>query len=143
MARRLRTALALTAAALLTPILFAAPAAAGNAHFVDDTVQAAREGDALTVTGKIAGLGDEPQVHVVLTATASCINPGGQHPQAGNKETVTAEGDFPVQNGRAEFSLTVVAVFQPSCSPPMSVAFTDVTVSDVTSGISLGLPGVF
>jgi hypothetical protein len=142
MPRRLRITLALIFA-LLTPAFFAAPALAGSAHFVDDTVHAARDGDALTVTGKIAGLGDEPQVHVVLTATASCINPGSQHPKAGNKESLTAEGNFPVQGGKADFELTATAAFQPSCSPPMSVAFTDVVVSDTTSGISLSLPGTF
>jgi hypothetical protein len=34
------------------------------------------------VTFKEAGLGNEPQVHVVLSATALCINGGGKHPPA-------------------------------------------------------------
>jgi hypothetical protein len=69
-------------------------------------------------------------VHVVLSATALCINPGGHHQKAVNKESVSAEGDFPVQNGKADFTLSVSAVFQPACSPPMEVRFTDVTVTD-------------
>jgi hypothetical protein len=56
---------------------------------------------------------------------------------------VTAEGDFPVQNGKAEFTLSVTATFQPECSPPMTVAFTDVTVTDTTNGLSKSLPGSF
>jgi hypothetical protein len=134
--RRLLFVLAVTAAAVLLP---ATAALAGSAHFVDDTITAARTGDSLTVSGKIAGLGDEDQVHVVLTATAACVNPGGNKPSAANKQTVSAEGDFPVQNGKAEFSLTLTATFQPACSPPMTVRFTNVTVTDETNGISRNL----
>jgi hypothetical protein len=138
--RRLLFILAVSAAAVLLP---AGVALAGSAHFVDSTVTAARVDDSLTVSGKIAGLGDEPQVHVVLTATASCINPGDNKPQAANKESVSAEGDFVVQNGKAYFTLTAAAVFQPSCSPPMSVVFSDIVVTDTTSGISMTVPGTF
>jgi len=117
----------------------AAPSWAGSPHFVDDTVTFTIAGDTLTVSGKEAGLGNEDQVHIVLTATANCVNPGGNEPQAANKESVSAEGDFPVQNGKALFTLSVTATFQPSCSPPMSVTFSDVMVTDETSGISQSL----
>jgi hypothetical protein len=130
--------------ALVALAMALVPAAhAGSPHFVDDMVTATRSGDTLTVSGKEAGLGDEAQVHVVLSATASCINPGDNHPQAANKETVSAEGDFPVQNGKAYFDLSVTAVFQPSCSPPMSIVYSDVTVTDTTNGITVSLPGTF
>ena len=79
----------------------------------------------------------------MVTATAQCINPGQNHPKAANKESVSAEGDFPVQNGKANFSLTVTATFQPDCSPPMTVIFTNVTVTDTTSGISKSFSGTF
>jgi hypothetical protein len=102
-----------------------------------------RSDNSLTVSGKEAGLGSEPQVHVVVTATAACINPGDHHPKAANKQSVSAEGDFPVQNGKAEFSLTVTATFQPNCSPPMTVVFSNVTVTDTTSGISKSFSGTF
>jgi hypothetical protein len=69
-------------------------------------------------TDEVAGTAEEP-------ATALCINPGGHHPKAVNKESVNAEGDFPVQNGKADFMLSVTATFQPECSPPMTVEFTD------------------
>jgi hypothetical protein len=110
--------LALTGAMLL----------AGNAHFVgvpnltvvDETV---------FVSGKVAGLGDVPQIHVVLSGDAACVNPGSKKPQAANKESFMAEGDFPVQNGKANFSLALDAVFQPTCSPPMSVVWSNLSVT--------------
>jgi hypothetical protein len=110
---------------------------------VNDTVTATRSDDTLTVSGKQAGLGDESQVHIVLTATALCINGGGNHPKAVNKASLSSAGDFPVQNGKANFSLSVTAVFQPPCSPPMTVAFTDVKVTDTTNGVSKSFSGTF
>ncbi len=114
---------------------------AGSPHFVDSTVTATRTGSTLTVSGKEAGLGNEAQIHVVVTATALCINGGGNHPKAVNKESVSAEGTFPVQNGKADFQLSVTATFSPSCSPPMTVEFTDITVTDTTNNISVSIPG--
>jgi hypothetical protein len=128
-------------AASLVASLAATTVLAGSPHFV--TLSVTREGNSLIVSGKEAGLGNEDQVHIVVTATAQCINPGSKHPKAANKESVSAEGDFPVQNGKAEFSLTLTATFQPDCTPPMTVVFTDVTVTDETSGISRSFPGTF
>jgi hypothetical protein len=119
------------------------PAFAGSPHFVSNTVTATRDGNTLTVSGKEAGLGDESQVHIVVNATAQCINPGDHHPKAANKESVSASGDFPVQNGKAEFSLSLTATFQPDCTPPMTVVYTNVSVTDTTSGISTNLTGTF
>ena len=133
--RRALTALALAATLTLTAV----PAWAGSPHFVDDKVTATTDGATLTVAFKEAGLGDEPQVHVVLTADAQCVNPGGNKPQAANKESFNAAGDFPVQNGRTEGELSLTATFQPSCSPPMSVVFSNIVLTDETSGISVSL----
>jgi hypothetical protein len=36
----------------------------------------------------VRGLGYEDQIHVVVSATALCINPGSNHPKAVNKESV-------------------------------------------------------
>ena len=125
-------ALALCLAGLSTP------AWAGSPHFVGTPI-ATISGDTLTVSGKEAGLGNEQQIHVEVTADAACINPGGNHPEAANKESFTAAGDFPVQNGKADFSLTVVATFQPSCSPPMTVAWSNIVVTDAANGLSVTL----
>jgi hypothetical protein len=138
--RRILLILAVLAAALAVT---STAAHAGSPHFVDDTIAATRSGDTLTVSGKEAGLGDEAQVHIVLEATASCVNPGDNHPQAANKESLSAAGDFPVQNGKTYFSLSVTATFQPSCSPPMTVVFSDVRLTDTTNGVTTSLAGTF
>ena len=130
--------LAIAAAAIAVPTAWA-----GSAHFINNAFSVSRSGDTLTVSGKEAGLGDEPQIHVELSATALCINAGGNHPKAANKTSVSAAGDFPVQNGKADFSLSATAVFQPPCSPPMTVQFTDVTVRDTTNGLTQRFPGTF
>jgi hypothetical protein len=130
--------LAALAAVAVTFACFSTPALAGSPHFVG-TPTATISGNTVTVSGKEAGLGDEAQIHVVVTADAACVNPGDNHPKAANKESFTAAGDFPVQVGHADFSLTVTAVFQPSCSPPMTVAWSSIVVTDVTNGLSVTL----
>jgi hypothetical protein len=129
----------------LTKVLLVATAAAGIAvpaalagspHFISSAFSVTKSGTTLTVSGKEAGLGDEAQIHVVLSATAQCINPGQNHPKAANKTSVSAAGDFPVQNGKADFTLTATATFQPDCTPPMTVVFTDITVTDTTNGLT-------
>ena len=115
-------------AALAVFALAATTALAGSPHFVG-TPTATRSGDSLSVSGKVAGLGNEDQIHVTVSAEAACLNRGQNFPQAANKQTFTAEGDFPVQNGKANFSLTLTATFSPKCSPPMSVVFGPVTIT--------------
>jgi hypothetical protein len=73
-----------------------APAAfAGSPHCVSNTLSATRTGNTLVVEGKEAGLGNEEQVDIVVTATAECINKGEKHPKAANKESLSEEGTFP------------------------------------------------
>jgi hypothetical protein len=131
-------ALALAAAAIAVPVAWA-----GSPHFIQSAFSVTRTDNSLTVSGKEAGLGDEAQVHIVVTATAKCINPGQHHPKAANKEDLAAAGNFPVQNGKADFSLTLTATISPSCSPPMTIVFTDVKVTDTTNGISKSFSGTF
>jgi hypothetical protein len=113
---------------LLFVVLFTIALSAGNAHFVGvpqlDTVD-----NALFASGKIAGLGNVPQIHVVLSGDAACINPGGNHPKAANKESFSVGRDFPVQNGKALFQLALEATFQPECSPPMTVIWSNVLIT--------------
>jgi hypothetical protein len=122
--------------------LSATAALAGSPHFVG-AISITRTDNSLTVSGKEAGLGNETQVTISVTAEAQCINPGGNHPQAGNKESFSTEGTFPVQNGKALFSLTLTATFQPDCTPPMTVVFTNVVVADTAHGLSQTFPGPF
>ncbi len=128
------------ASVLLASAVIGVPVAvAGSPHFVSNTVTATRTDNTLLVQGKEAGLGDEAEVNIVVSATAECINPGEKHPKAANKESVSEEGTFPVQNGKANFELTLTASFRPECSPPMTVVFSGVTVADVSNGISKSL----
>jgi hypothetical protein len=114
--------------ALVAALTVAGVALAGNAHFVG-TPTLTVSGNTLTVAGKVAGLGNVPQINVAITATAECINPGSKKPQAANKESLAAEGTFPVQNGKANFSLSATATFQPDCTPPMTLVFSNVVVT--------------
>lgn len=131
-ARYVAAAAVVGAVASLSTVAFA-----GSPHFIKSAFSVTSSGPTLTVSGKEAGLGDEAQVHIVLSATAECINPGSHHPKAANKASVSAAADFPVQNGQAEFELSATATFQPDCTPPMTVVFTNVTITDTTNGISV------
>jgi hypothetical protein len=127
------------AAALVIAAVLAPAAHAGSPHFVGTPTATASDAT-LTVNGKEAGLGDETQINVTASAQAACLNPGGNFPSAANKETFTASGTFPVQNGHADFSLTLTATFQPACSPPMTVVWGDVTVTDAANGLTATVP---
>lgn len=121
----------LTVMVLTTGVAFA-----GSPHFVGACTKT-QDGNSLTVTCKEAGLGDEDQINVTISATALCINNGGKHPRAVNKASLSSTTNQPVQNGKADYSVKLVATFTPDCSPPMEVQFTDVTVTDNTNGITV------
>jgi hypothetical protein len=106
-------------------------AIAGSAHFVGDPTLTI-SGNSITVSGKVAGLGNIPQITTTVSGTAECVNPGSNKPKAANKQSVSANGNTPVQNGKANFGVTATATFQPDCTPPMTVVFSGVTVT-VTS----------
>jgi hypothetical protein len=110
---------------------------AGSPHFIASSISKSIDGNTLTVSGKEAGLGDESQIEVQVTATASCINPGDKHPRAANKVGVAASATFPVQNGKANFTLSATAVFQPDCTPPMTVVWSNILITDLTNNISI------
>jgi hypothetical protein len=138
----MRRLLATLLTALLATFLFVPQAFAGSPHFVKN-IDVDRVGDTLVVSGKIAGLGNEEQVDVQVTADASCVNPGGNKPSADNKQSFSAEGEFPVQNGKALFSLTLTATFQPSCTPPMTVEWSNVVVTAYDGLLTMAVPGTF
>lgn len=110
---------------LLGLLLWTVPLWAGNAHFVG-APHLSTSGNVLTVSGKVAGLGNVPQIDVTVSADAACVNRGGHHPNADNKESFSAAGTFPVQNGKALFALDLTATFQPDCTPPMRVEWSNV-----------------
>lgn len=116
---------------------------AGNPHFVRVDVE--REGDVLILDGKEAGLGNEDQVEIQFSALAECVNRGGNKPKADNKDEVSVTGTFPVQNGKANFHLELdgAAQISPSCSPPMTIEYSDIIVRDLTHDLTHEVEGSF
>ena len=117
--------------------------AVSNAHFVG-TPTATRDDNTLTISGKVAGLGQVEVITVTITGDALCINPGTKHPKAANKADVTGGANVPVQNGKANFSVEATATFQPDCTPPMTVVFQNVTVTVTAvdgTNLSFTFPG--
>jgi hypothetical protein len=105
------------AALALTVGFGAGVASAASPHFISADADVNSAGD-LVCTFKEAGLGNTLSTAQITceaqgSATYFCINKGGNHPQAGNKETVTglvsATGTFPVRNGQTTGTLTVDA----------------------------------
>ena len=124
----MRRVLLVAVLALATAAVAVSVAFAGSPHFVG-TPTITRSGDAITVSGKVAGLGDETQINVAVTADVACINPGNNEPKAENKGATIAEGTFPVQNGKANFSVTGTGTTSPDCSPPMTLRYSNVVVT--------------
>jgi hypothetical protein len=128
--------LVLITAALLC-LATASPALAGNPHFVGVSVPklSGASNETVTVSAKEAGLGDEAQIVAVLSGDAQCVNPGGNEPQAANKQSFSTSSVVPVQNGKADYSISLTATFQPQCSPPMSVVWSNLVLTDTTNGL--------
>lgn len=85
------------------------------------------------------------------TAVYQCFNNGGNHPQAGNKETVstslTTSGTFPVRNGQTTGIISAGPPSQNangpfSCPPRQTLFLQSVSYSGITvmsaAGDSLG-----
>lgn len=136
-------ALTITAAATLAaaPKFFAVSSSVNNAG-------------ALLVNFDERGLGND-NVDYLLTADATavyaCINGGGKHPQAANKETVNAEvsadGSFEVKNGRVTASLTAGPPSAGDFSCPggqrlvfASVTYSNIVLTDTTNDVSTSIP---
>ena len=112
----MRRFLFLIVGALAAVMLAAGPALADSPHFLFANNSVSTSTGALTTSFKDAGLGTgTSSIAVTLTADGTavyqCFNNGGNHPKAGNKETVSgplsATGNFPVRNGQVTASLTV------------------------------------
>jgi hypothetical protein len=126
------------AAALAIPTAFAV-----SPHFIYANVTSVTS-TSITVSFKEAGLGNSlNSVNISFTGTALCINGGGHHPKAVNKTGFAVSGTFNVSNGQATGTLTGTATFQPPCSPPMTVEWTDLVVTDTTFNDSVSIPGTF
>ena len=149
----MRRMLFVLAAVTATAALAVPAAVAVNAHFISASASLNNDGT-LTANFKEAGLGTNQNIDYALTAdgtaTYVCVNKGGANPSAQNKTTVngpvSATGSFNSgKNGNVTGSLTV--------SPPpsniscpkgqtlqlASASYDNVTLTDVTNGISVSL----
>jgi hypothetical protein len=130
-------------AALAAVLAFALPASATSAHFNRAEVTAVTA-SSVTVSFKESGLGNSlNSVTITLSGNAQCVNPGGNQPQAGNKQAESVSGVFSISNGQATGSLTMTAVLSPSCQPPMTVQWSDLVLTDATFSDSVSIPGTF
>jgi hypothetical protein len=103
--------------AVAAVIMTATSALADSPHFLYATNSVSTSTGALTTSFKDAGLGtgvSSVQITISVnsaTADYQCFNNGGNHPKAGNKETVSTSlsttGTFAVRNGQTTGSLTV------------------------------------
>lgn len=129
------------------------PAGADAPKFHSATGSVGSSG-ALTVSFDERGLGNE-NIDYTLTADATavfaCINGGGNHPQAANKETINSEvsanGSFEPKNGRVQASLTTGAPSAGGFTCPRgqrlvlaSVTYTNILLTDTTNGVSTSVP---
>ena len=149
--RRLTAALVLALALL---VAMATAAFADSPHFLFANSSVSSSTGALNVNFKEAGLGTtvttEQVTLTVTTATADyqCFNNGGNHPKAGNKETVstslTTTGAFPVRNGQTTGTISAGPPSQGdfACPSGQSLFLQSVTYSGITvtgaAGDSLG-----
>jgi hypothetical protein len=128
--------------------------ATSGAHFFSATGSVSDTG-ALVVTFDEAGVGQATVNETMTadgTATYACINGGGNHPKATNKETVngpvSASGELaPTKNGREIGSLSAGPPSAGSCSCPSgqtlvlaSVSYTNIVLTDTTNNVSTTVP---
>jgi hypothetical protein len=129
-------------------LVFSASASADSPHFLSSSfsIDTSTSPGNLLCSFKEAGLGNTvTQAPITCTAATSsavyqCFNNGGNHPKAGNKETVgglvTDTKSFPVRNGQTTGTVTVGPVSPGSFSCPsgqtlylVSVCYDDITIS--------------
>ena len=150
--------LAAAAAAMLMLALGAAPASAtSGAHFFSATGSVADNG-ALQVSWDEAGVGNAT-VNYTLSADASatyaCINGGGNHPKAANKQSVNGplsspNTGFQPQNGRVTVTNGISVGPLPStltCPSGQTfvlacVSYTNIALADTTNGVTTSIGDV-
>lgn len=123
--------------------------ATSGAHFFFAN-SSVNDSGALVVNWDEAGLGQQ-QVNYTLTADATaiyaCINGGGNHPKAANKETkadqVSAGGTFTPENGRVQGTLTAGPLSAGSFSCPSGqrlvlaqVTYSNIVLTDTTNKVT-------
>ena len=124
--------------------------ATSGAHFMPDTAASVTDSGALSIFIDEAGVGQQTVNYTIVwngTADYGCINGGGNHPQASNKETVSSGGATNASlspiNGRVMATVPVPGTPPPapttfSCPSGQTLVLADVsyttTVTDTTNG---------
>jgi hypothetical protein len=133
--------------------------AASTAHQHAASAAFAGSGPNLNVSFKEAGLGDNQNITYVAsadgTAVYACINGGGNHPKATNKETVSgpvsATGTFSSgKNGTISQTLTLHPPSAGDFSCPNGqklvlafVSYNNVAITDTTNDVTEPIAGTF
>jgi hypothetical protein len=143
----------LTTATLVAIFALAVPAFAAAPQFKAASSSVNNDG-ALVVSFDERGLGNENVDYTVTadaTALYACLNRGGNHPQAANKESfegqVSGGGSFEVKNGRVVASLTAGPLAAPQFTCPSgqqrvlaAVTYTNIVLTDTTNNVSTSVP---
>jgi hypothetical protein len=155
-----KSRLAILAAIVATAVLAfgaAAASATSGAHFFSASGSIADNG-ALQVSWDEAGVGNA-QVNYTLSAQSSatyaCINGGGNHPKAANKQSVNGplsspNTGFRPQNGRVTVTNGLSVGPLPSnlvCPSGQTfvlacVSYTDITLTDTTNNVATSIADV-
>ena len=145
----------ITAVAFIAALVMASPASAVAAKFHSVSASISNSG-ALVVSFDERGLGNgniDYTLDADATAVYACINGGGKHPQAANKETVngdvTAAGSFESRNGRVQASLSAGPISAGSFTCPggqrlvlAAVSYSNIVLTDTTNGTSVSVSGL-
>jgi hypothetical protein len=137
-------------------MLLAGTASAGGSAKFHSTSSSVSNTGALVVNWDQRGLGNDNIDYTLTadaTATYACINGGGKHPQAANKETVNGEvsggGSFEPKNGRVVASLSAGPISAGGFSCPngqrlvlAAVSYTNIVLTDTTNGATTTVPDV-
>ena len=145
-----RVGILVLAVALFSLTAQAASATSGAHFFHKASNSSVNDQGALVVSWDEAGVGQD-QVNYILSAQASatyaCINGGGNHPKASNKETFNGplsspETGFLPENGRVKGTLSVGPLSSGNFSCPSGqdlrlacVSYTDITLTDTTNNV--------
>lgn len=153
----MRRSLFLLLTTFVAVLALVVPASAANPHFIKASASGPDAAGNLTVSFKIAGLGDTVTTTVTASANATavyaCQNNGGNFPSDPKKEEVagpvSASGDFTSgKNGQITDSLTLEPPASTLDCPPgqtevlISVSYTNVQVSEPNAGTE-SIPGTF
>jgi hypothetical protein len=136
------------AAATLAVGAYTASATEG-AHFMSSS-SSVNDSGALVVNWDEAGLGNgniDYTLAADATATYACINNGGHHPKASNKQsfedTVSSGGSFQSRNGRVQASLTAGPLTAPQFTCPSGqtrvlaqATYTNIVLTDTTNNVT-------